>query len=275
MTSTINRLEDGSIQLQITIPQEKVKKAREEVLETVQQNANLPGFRKGKAPAKLIEDSVDEMRVKEDILKRLLADTYVAAVGEHNLRPIMNPKIHVDSMEDTTDWVYTAVTCEMPQVDLGDYKKKVQDLTAKGKIVVPGQEEKQVAFEEIVKLLLETVKVQVPEILLEQETDRLLAQTLNEIKALGLSLDQYLASTGKNVDALREEYKERAKQDVTLEFTLQKIAETEKITVEPKEIEEALQKAKDDNERASLEANKYLLTSILRQQKTLDFLKSL
>ena len=140
---------------------------------------------------------------------------------------------------------------------------------------MPGQEEKQTSFEEIVTLLLETVQVQVPNILLEQETDRLLAQTLNEIKTLGLTLEQYLSSTGKTAEDLREDFKSRAKSDITLEFTLQKIGETEKITVDQKDIDEALNKAKDQNERASLEANKYLLTSILRQQKTLDFLKSL
>jgi hypothetical protein len=56
---------------------------------------------------------------------------------------------------------------------------------------------------------------------------------------------------------------------------LQKVAQIENITVEEKEIEEAITKAKDENERKSLEGNKYLLASILRQQKTLDFLKSL
>ena len=60
-----------------------------------------------------------------------------------------------------------------------------------------------------------------------------------------------------------------------LEFALQKIAEIEKIIIEQKEIDEAIQKAKDDNERKSLEGNRYLLAAILRQQKTLDFLLNL
>ena len=53
------------------------------------------------------------------------------------------------------------------------------------------------------------------------------------------------------------------------------IAESEKITVEEKEIEEAIQKAKSEEEKKHLEGNKYLLAAILRQQKTLDFLKNL
>ena len=60
-----------------------------------------------------------------------------------------------------------------------------------------------------------------------------------------------------------------------MEFALQKIATEEGITVEEKEVEEAIQKAKDEKERKHLETNRYLLASILRQQKTLDFLKNL
>jgi hypothetical protein len=45
--------------------------------------------------------------------------------------------------------------------------------------------------------------------------------------------------------------------------------------VEQKEIDEAITQAKSEQEKASLESNKYLLANILRQQKTLDFLKNL
>ena len=102
-----------------------------------------------------------------------------------------------------------------------------------------------------------------------------MSQTLEDVKKLGLTLDQYLSSTGKNPQILREEYRKKAENDIKLEFTLLKIAEEEKIVVEEKEIEEAIKASKSDDERKNLEANRYLLASILRQQKTLDFLKNL
>lgn len=275
MAAELTRKDDGSIVLTIPIPQDQIAKTRTEVMNDLQKNMTLPGFRKGMAPADMVEKSVSDGQLREEILKKLLPVTYVAAVEEHKLRPILNPKIHVETIEEGKDWVYTAETCEMPEVTLGDYKKKVQDSNAKSKIVVPGQEEKQPSFEEIVKVLLETVTITIPDILLEQETDRLLSQTLNEIKSLGLSLDQYLGSTGKTVETLREEYKMRAKNDVVIEFALQKIAEEEKLAITPQEIQEALAQAKDEKERQSLQANQAVLASILRQQKTLDFLKSL
>ncbi len=60
-----------------------------------------------------------------------------------------------------------------------------------------------------------------------------------------------------------------------MEFALQKIADTEHIVAEPGEIDEAISKAKDEAERNHLEGNRYLLANIIRQQKTLDFLKKL
>lgn len=282
MAAELTTLEDGTIKLTITIPLDQIQKTREEVMAEVKKSANIPGFRKGMAPADLVEKSADEAKIREEILKKLLPTSYIAAVEEHKLRPILNPKIHVETIEEGKDWTYVAETCEMPEIKLGDYKKKIQDINAKSKIIVPGQEDqptgeagKQTNFEDIVNVLLETVTLNLPSIIVEQETDRLLSQTLNEIKSLGLSLDQYLGSTGKSIESLREEYKLRAKNDITVEFTLQKIAEEEKLTVGEQEVKEALAQAKDDRERESLQANQYLLASILRQQKTLDFLKSL
>jgi trigger factor len=95
------------------------------------------------------------------------------------------------------------------------------------------------------------------------------------IKSLGLTLEQYLGSTNKTPEKLREDFAEKAQNDIKIEFVLAKIAETEKITVEEKEIEEAIHTAKTDAERANLEQNRHLLSSIIRQQKTLDFLRNL
>jgi FKBP-type peptidyl-prolyl cis-trans isomerase (trigger factor) len=277
MTSAIVREDNGTIKLTVTIPWKEIEKTRGEVLASAQKSATVAGFRKGKAPKKLVEKNVNETAVREDILKKLLPNYYVQAVEEHKLRPIMNPKIHVDSVDDKKDWQFTALTCELPEVSLGEYKKKIKDVTAKAKIVIPGKENEknEPNFDQIIAALLSEAKVKIPSILIEQEADRLLAQTLDEVKRLGLTLDQYMQSTGRTPDTFREEYMKKAEQDITLEFVLQKIAADEKITVENKEIEEAIQAAKNPAERANLQQNSYLLANILRQQKTLDFLKNL
>ena len=273
--TTLEKQQDGTIKLTVTILKADVKKVYAEIIAEHAKNTKVDGFRKGKAPQSLILDKVDSEKVKEEVFKKLLPQAYSQAVQANNIKPIMNPKIHIEKMDEDKDWEFTAFTCEMPDIDLGAYKESVKKITAKSKIIIPGKEQKKPQNTEVVKALLESVKTKIPGILIEQEADRLLSQLLNDIKKLGLSLDQYLASTNRTPEDIRAEYAKRAEEDVKLEFALQKIAETEKIIIEQKEIDEAIQKAKDENERKSLEGNRYLLAAILRQQKTLDFLLSL
>lgn len=278
ITAAMQKEPNGTIRLTVTIPNSDVKKTWEDALLGVLANSEFPGFRKGKAPRKLVEEKVDKEKLREEVLRHLLPIAYTDAIKTHAVKPIINPKIHVEKLEDPStgkDWQFTALTCEQPVIKLGKYKENIQKVTAKSKIIVPGKEPVAPKFEDVVKALLETVTAEIPTILVDNETDRLLSQTLDDVKKLGLTLDQYLSSTEKKPEDLRNEYKKKAENDIKLEFALLKIAEEEKITVDEKEIEEAIKAAKSEDERKNLEGNRYLLASILRQQKTLDFLKNL
>lgn len=273
----VERQADGTIKITLTLPQEAIAKTGTVVIDDLAKKTNVAGFRPGKAPAEVAASHLNPEAIREEILKRLLPQEYMKAVEEHKLKPIMNPKMQVEKIEEGKDWIFNALTCEMPEVNPGNYKKNVQGVTAKSKIVIPGKEEasKKPPLEEVMKAILSDAKVKVPAVLVDQEADRLLSQLLNDIKRLGLSLDQYLGTTNRKPEDLRAEYAKRAEEDIKLEFVLQKIAELEKVTVEEKEIEEAITKAKDPAERQSMEANRYLLAGILRQQKTLDLLMNL
>ncbi len=277
MATQLEKQKDGTIKITITLPQDKIAQTQNTVIDDLAKQVNVAGFRKGKAPKDMAASQLNPENVREEVLKRLLPQAYIEAVQEHKLNPIMNPKMHVEKIEEGQDWIFFALTCEMPEITLGAYKDAVKKLNAKSKIIIPGKEEenKKPGLDEVMKAILTDAQVQIPGVLIEQEADRLLSQLLNDIKRLGLSLDQYLGSTNRKPEDLRAEYAKRAEEDIKLEFVLQKIAELEKITVEEPEIEEAIQKAKDPAEKQNLSANKYLLAGILRQQKTLDFLMNL
>ncbi len=283
MKSQLAKSQDGTIILTIPLPVEDIKNAREEVLSHAVETMELPGFRKGKAPRKLVEEKIDPLKVQEETLRHLLPSAYSNAVLEHSLKPIISPKIQITKLEDPSagsgqegkDWEFVATTCEMPEVTLGEYKKDVKEITAKTKIAVPGKEQKEVSFDEIMKAVMDKATVVIPSILVESEVERLLSQMLDEVKTLGLTLDQYLGSTHKTVEDVKKEYETRATNDITVEFVLQKIADEEKLAISEKEIEEAITKAPTPAEKENLEKNRFLLAAILRQQKTFDYLKAL
>jgi FKBP-type peptidyl-prolyl cis-trans isomerase (trigger factor) len=266
---------DGTIELRLKIPWSLVEKEKKLVVAEMAKGANIPGFRKGKAPEKLVASQINPETVQNEVVRHLLPQAYAEAVKKHDIKPIMDPQIHLDSqLEEGKDWEFHALTCEAPVVDLGNYKDAIGKLTAKSKIVVPGKEQEEVKMDDVLQVLLDSAKLTIPSVLIQKEADRLLSQMLDEIKRLGMNLDQYLASTGKTVETVRAEYAQKAQNDLKLELVLQKVSQEAKITVEDAEIQKTIDNAKPE-EKQSLEANRYLLASIIRQQKTLDYLKSL
>lgn len=285
MTSTIEHRQDGTIELTVTIPWADVAGAYEAVVVEMVKNAELPGFRKGKAPRKAVEEKLDKSKVYEEALKAIIPSAYGKAVEEHKLRPIVQPKIELKEAIEQKDWIMRALTCEKPKLILGDYKKAVTDLKSAKlkKIWVPGEEakedkkeaDKKPTLDELLKAVFETVTVTMPNLLLEHEANRLLSDLIDQTKKLGLSVEQYLSSTGRTADSVRKEYEDQAKRTLTLEFALEDIADKEGVLISDDDIDAVVKTAKSDEEKKALSAQRYYVASVLRRQKTIDFLASL
>jgi len=275
MKNEITRKDDSTIAIKVTIPWSDVEKTKEKTIDEMVKNLEAPGFRKGAVPRKIALERLSKEAVDEQTLKAILPDAYINAVKENKINPLINPKIHVEAFEESKDLIFTAETCEEPQIELKDYKDAVKDVTAKSKIVIPGKEEQKPSMEEIVDALIKNTDVKLSHLLVEHEADRLLSQLLEEIKTLGLSLEQYLGSTGKTPEQLRKDYEVKAEKDLKLEFLLRKIADAENITVEQKDIDEVLSKIKDEKQKGEMAKNIYLLSALIRQQKVLDFLSKI
>lgn len=283
MTSTIDRATDGSIALTITIPWTDVAAAHEKVVADMVKNAELPGFRIGKAPRDLVEKNLDKTKVYEEALKTLIPTAYNAAVTEHKVKPVVSPKIELKDATENKDWVFIAHTCEKPAVTIGDYKKAITELKAsKGKkIWKPGDpaedkdKDTKPTLDELLMALYNNVTVTIPPILTEHEVNRLLSELIDQTKKLGLTVEQYLASTGRTGETIKKEYEEQARRTLTLEFALEEIADGEGILVSDDDIDAVIKTGKTDEEKKTLENQRYYLASVLRRQKTLDFLASI
>lgn len=278
MNSAIHKTDDASIELTITIPWKEIQSMYETVVTETASSTEISGFRKGKAPKQIVEDNIDKTKAYEETIKRLVPKSYTDAVTEHNIKPIMMPQIELKSAEEGKDWVVLAKTCERPTITLKDYKKAVSDLKASKtpKIIVPGKDDnanesaKGPSVDEVLDALLLSIEAKLPEILLEHEVTHQLSQLVDQTKKLGLTVEQYLASTGKTADGIRTEFRTQAAKNLTLEFGLEAIADKENVTVSDDEVTKLLQTAKSDEERKALEGQKYYLASLIRRQKTLD-----
>lgn len=287
MITAIERLPNGTITLTITIPWILVAQTKEAVVNRLVDTVEIPGFRKGKAPRDAAEKKLDASKVYEEVIQKMLPKAYSDAVKEHNLHPIVLPKIEIVEAKEGTDWVVRAHTAQKPEVLLGDYKKAIQEAKAakQNKIWTPadaakpskpdeGEKAKQMTLGELLETLLSVMTCTIPEILIETEVNRGLSDLIDQTKKLGLTVDQYLTSTGRSAEGVRKEYAENARRTLTLEFAIEKIADTESIFVSDDDIDSAIKSAKTEEEKASLTKERYYLASILRRQKALDFLAS-
>lgn len=271
----VERHENGNIEITVVIPWSVAKKAQEEIEKDLIKSVKVAGFRPGQAPKSIAKEKLNPEVIREEVLKKTVGNAYNEAVKAYNLNPIISPQIHIEVFTDGTDIVFKAITCEEPVVNLNDYKDAVKKVTSKSKIVIPGKEEKKADIDQILTEALKKAVIKIPAVLIESETTRLLSQLLDELKKLGMTLDQYLNSKNADGDKLRDEYKEKAKKDLELEFFLRKVADEEKITVEKEDIEKALNSIENPKEREEIMKNPYLVASIIRQQKTVTFLTDL
>lgn len=268
--SVFAREEDGTIQITVTIPDEGVKKAEDEVLSDLVQTTEIPGFRKGNAPVEEIKKRVTPQTLLEKTLSKLLPRIYEDAIIEHKIRPILSPQIQLVSVEPEKDWQIRIITCEAPKVELGDYKNELETAKRSNSLdKKPSAEEKEHL---VLETLLKTTKCTIPHALLDEEVNHRLASLVDQTQKLGLTVDQYLAQTGKTPEKIREEYKEQSRQQLHLVLALSRIAEAEKLDVTDNEIDKARPDQKSENSINS--DQKQLLQSIILRRKALDRLIS-
>jgi trigger factor len=285
MKSTMQRLQDGSIELIITVPWSEVEVEYEKTINHMVEHAEVDGFRKGKAPRSVVEAKMDKTKIYEEVLRDLIPMVYTKAVEEQKIKPIISPKIELKEATEKKDWIIRALTCEKPEVKVGDYQKAIKDLKASklNKIWTPGTEPKEEdkgkaqkpTLDELLRALYETTTVNLPALLLEHEVNRLLSDLIDQTRRLGMSVEQYLSSTGRTSDTVRKEYDEQAKRTITLEFALEAVADQEGVLVSDDDVDTVIRTAKTDQEKENLAAQKYYIASVLRRQKTLDFLAAL
>ena len=107
--------------LEIHIPPEDFAKAMEGISKECQK-FNIPGFRKGKAPMKIIEMQYGEGVFYEDAFDFVFPEAYRKAIDENQLEPVAQPEIDIETISKAEGVVIKAEVAIKPEVELGTYK---------------------------------------------------------------------------------------------------------------------------------------------------------
>ena len=122
MSVSVEKMEHNLVKLTIEIPAEEVAKAEERAYQKNRGKINIPGFRKGKAPRKMIENMYGADVFMEDAVNDLLPDAYEAACKESGLEIVSRPEIDYKQVEHGKAMIVDAVVAVKPEVKLGEYK---------------------------------------------------------------------------------------------------------------------------------------------------------
>lgn len=259
--------EDGTIVFEFTIPASDIAHEYQHVLQEYVAQAEIKGFRKGKAPASLVEKSLDRSKVYSHLLEHILPGAYGKALDTHKFIPVIEPRITPISMEEGKDWVFKAETAGRPAIKLGDYKKYVAE--ALKKAPKPEKDDKRTDGDRNLTVALDTLlkkaEIAVSPLLVEEETKSALGKLVNQLAALKLSVDDYAKSVKKTKEELIAEYRKSAEINLKVEFLVSEVVKD----LDPKVSDEEVAKLKPAKGQESYA--RYLV----QKKSALDFLSAL
>lgn len=284
----IKKLPKNTVEISVKITKDEVNKEYQKAFESLSRELTVEGFRKGNAPKAIAQKHIKKEDVYQQLLRDLLPRVYDDIVRKEALKPIISPKIELVNSKENEDWQILIKLAEKPLINLGDYKALIKEVKSKNKkedIWVPGKDKtkndtqtkmnKQKLLNEILTELLKKVKCEISDLIIEAELEQRLSKLLDDIQKIGLTVEAYLKSKGTNIDQLKQQFAREIEDTYKLEFILTEIANEADIKVEQSEIDKLLANLKDEKERELARQNSYFYATILRKQKTLDFLTSL
>jgi len=154
------KIEDNKVKMEIEVPEDKVEEALSQAYKKVVKDVNLPGFRKGKVPRKVLEARFGPEIFYEDAAQILVPEGYRQALEEESeIEPIDEPDIDVVQLEKGKPFIFTATVEVKPEVELGEYKG------------VPVEVEKEEIGEEDVERYIEGLRDQHSRLVVVEDED--------------------------------------------------------------------------------------------------------
>lgn len=122
MKAKAEKVEKNTVVLEIEVEAEKLNQSLDKAYRKLVKKANIPGFRKGKAPRALLERYYGKEYLMEEALDNLLPDVYFEAVQETEIEPIDRPQVELVQAEEGKPLIIKAKVEVKPEVELGEYK---------------------------------------------------------------------------------------------------------------------------------------------------------
>ncbi len=350
MQTTIKKLDKSEVEITGTMPASDFEKYEDKALSVIGARLELPGFRKGKAPAAVIKEHVTEMMILEEMAEQALSAAYAGIIEDNKIDAIGRPQIAITKIAKGSDLEFKIITAVLPEMKLPDYKtlakkhaenpdfkkeipideaqveKTILDLRKmRAHQAMPAHEhqdneeahpelteEELPAFDDtfvksfgdfadteafknkirenlkteketeqkdklrlaIVEELVAGTQGEIPEILIESETDKILYRLQADITNMGFKFDEYLIQVGKTEEELRNEWRADAEKRAKLQMIIHTIADKESIKPTEEELEKEVQNILTAYKDADPIRARAYVENMLENEKVFQFLEN-
>ena len=121
MKSTAETLTPTRVKLTVEVPFDELSPSLDAAYKTIAQQINIPGFRKGKVPSRVIDQRVGRAAVLEEAVNQILPQAYEEALRQNDVRPLGRPDVEVTEIQEGESLTFTAEVDTFPEFDLPDY----------------------------------------------------------------------------------------------------------------------------------------------------------
>ncbi|MFA7315202.1 MAG: trigger factor [Candidatus Paceibacterota bacterium] len=349
MKTEIKKLEKSEVEITGTLPVAEFEKYEEKALTRIGDRLELPGFRKGKAPANVIREHATEMMILEEMAELALYDAYPTIIEEHKIDAIGRPQIGITKIAKGADLEFKIITAVLPEMKLPEYKKLASKIISDNPITEIAIDEAEVdktilefrkmrahqampkhehedneahdhpelteeqlppldeafvktfgdfatveAFKEkirgnmkieketaekdklrlkIVEELIAKTDGEIPEVLIQGETDKIMYRLQADIANIGFKFEDYIKQIGKTEEALRAEWRADAEKRAKLQMIIHTISEKENLKPTNEEIAGEVEKIMTAYKDADPARAQAYIENMLENEKVFTFLE--
>jgi len=119
--SAVETLSPTRAKLTVEVPFEELKPSLDAAYKKIAQQITVPGFRKGKVPAQLIDRQVGRGAVLDEAINDALPRLYVQALEDNELQPLAQPEIDITRLEDNDTLEFTAEVDIRPEIEVPSF----------------------------------------------------------------------------------------------------------------------------------------------------------
>jgi trigger factor len=122
VSTDVERLDDVSVKLSVEAAPDRVRAAFDRAARTIAKDISVPGFRKGKAPRRVIEQRVGTAALAQTALDEALQEFFLEALRATDLDTVARPEVDVERFDEVEGCAFTVTVEVRPEIVLADHR---------------------------------------------------------------------------------------------------------------------------------------------------------